>query len=372
MTVKSEDIKVRALGPEHNQQMLEVLHRCPMETARLSLLFDRLPRMAASTELHYDRFKYGGFFVGDRLLGLALVAFDEVYVNGQPERVYAITDYYLCPEIRGHKLIVREQDFFFGDTGPDQLGYAVILKGNRPMETVAAADHQDRRCVPYTRFAAEQDIQTLFVTTRKRESGRYQVRAATRSDVEALAAFLDADFRTRLFGPVVTREKLLRDLGRRPNFGLDSYLLVERKGELLGACATWDTTPFKQNRVVRYGTGLKILRFAFGLAGKALGFRPMPAEGEAFRDMFVFDCAARDRDPEILRAALLVIYNQCRRAGYNSLAFGTSQDDPLLGATQGFHPQSVLSRILLLCRNRARLEGTAVDTRLAYQNIALL
>jgi hypothetical protein len=368
MPVKSEDIKVRVLGPEHNHQMLKVLHRCPMETPRLSLLFDRLPRMAASTELHYDRFKYGGFFVGDRLLGLALVAFDEVYINGQPERVYAITDYYLCPEIRGHKLIVREQEFFFGDTGPDQLGYCVILKGNRPIEKIAAADDLDRRCFPYARVAADQDIQTLFVTTRKRESGRYQVRAATRGDVEAVAAFLDADFRTRLFGPVVTPAKLLRDLGRRPNFGL----LVERKGELLGVCATWDTTPFKQNRVVRYSTGLKILRLAFGLAGKALGFRPMPAAGEAFRDMFVFDCAARDRDPAILRAALLVIYNHCRRLGYHSLAFGSSQDDPLLGATRGFHPQSVLSRILLLCRNRARLEGAAVDTRLAYQNIALL
>jgi hypothetical protein len=163
-----------------------------------------------------------------------------------------------------------------------RYGRTIIIHGNVGGEKLIGPGLKRFGIAIGTRKVANQDIRTLLITIPKKEQTKLTVRQATMDDVDAIAAMLQEDFSNRLFGPIVDRDTFVRELERRPNFGIDSYYVALHKGEIVGNCAAWDTKPFKQNRVMRYRGRLKLVKGMFGLGGKLAGFAPLPEEGAAF------------------------------------------------------------------------------------------
>ena len=199
------------------------------------------------------------------------------------------------------------------------------------------------------------------------------MRQAREDDIEPIVALLEKEHRGRLFGLAVDCETFLANLSRRPNFGLEAYWVTEERGRVTGVAAVWDTNSFKQNRVVRYGPRMQLVRAATNLLAPFGGWGTLPAPGGSLRDAFVTDWAAEERRPGLLAALLERIYAEYRRRGYNTLIIGSAADDPMLDATRGFSYRSgrVADRPLRQ-RPASAGGGRSRSSALPFVDVALL
>ena len=284
-----------------------------------------------------------------------------------------LTDLYLTPGMRGGGHCARFLPFFFGEHGRGaDLGYAVVMRGNRPAEALMDRDYSGFPMAPHRRFIGDLDVRNILLTTRRPETTGVHVREARMEDVEQMVALLRAEHADRLFGLVVDRDTFVANLSKRPGFGIESYRVTEEQGRVTGVAAAWDTNSFKQNRVVRYRLRMRLVRGVTNLLAPLAGWSKLPAPGGSFRDAFITDWAVKERNPRLLAALLDRIYTEYRHRGYNSLIFGSAADDPLLEATRGFSFLSVFSRIALIATDAGRLKKSSLKTRLPFIDVALL
>lgn len=365
--------QVRRLDRQHNAQMLEILRESPINSGGLSIVFDRQPDIFAPAELKYEPAVYAGLFEGDRLTGFGLLGLHPANVDGAVQTVMHLTDVYLRPEARRHGHLQRAVPFLFGPGGFGvELGYAIIMRGNKPAEAQVGGRFLGVPMAPLSRFVGELEVRNILLTTRRREDSGVPVRPARPEDIEQLVALLQAEHRDRLFGLMVDRASFVANLTRRPAFGLENYWVTEENGRITGMAAGWDTNSFKQNRVVRYTAQMKAVRALTNLFAPLGGWARLPAPGDILRDVFVTDWAVKDRSPRLLAALLDRLYAEYRSRGYNSLIIGSAAEDPALAATRAFSTVPVRSRIALLTTHPRRLEEGGLNTHLPFIDVALL
>jgi hypothetical protein len=366
-------VQILPLDGRHNEAMLAILHQSPIETGGLSICFDRLPNIFAMADFKYNPAVWNGFFDEGKLEGFVMFGHHDAYVNGSVTQVMHITDCYIKPRARGRGYLKAAIPSLFseGRRGAS-LGYGVIMKGNRAAEAQVgdrfAAGPESLR----SRIVGAVVAKNILITFARRKRTRLPVRLARAEDIDDIVTLLRAEHSRRLFGLVVDRDQFAAQLEQRPGLSIDNYYVVERDGKLAGVCAAWDTSAFKQNRVVRYGWGLKIVRAANLLTAPIGGFSKLPAPGNAFRDAFVTDWAVRDRSVEVMQALLDHVYREYRDRHYHSLIFGSSVGDPMLEATRGFQTTSIVSNVALFPLEKRWREDGAIDTRSPYIDLALL
>lgn len=367
MTSGTGPFAIRRLDRRHNAEMQATLAASPIDSGGLSIIFDRRPDIFTAAELKYDPAVYAGFFAGDRLTGFALLGIHRAYVQGSVQPVMHLTDVYLSPDVRSRGQLKKLVPFFFGPDGcaPD-LGYAVVMHGNRRAESLVGR-LSSMPMAPQSRVIGDLLVRNILLTTRRAEKTRVQVRAARTDDIDAIVALLQVEHRGRLFGLAVDRETFVADLSRRPDFGIESYYVTEQNGRVTGVAAAWDTNSFKQNRVVRYSRGMRLVRGVNNLFAPLGGWAKLPAPGENFRDAFITDWAVEERNPHLLAALLDRIYGEYRRRGYNTLIIGLAAEDPLVKAVDGFPGLTVSSSIVLITR-----DSREVKTHLPFIDVALL
>lgn len=361
------------LDSRHNGAMLEILHQSPIETGGLSICFDRLPNIFAMAELKYNPAVWGGFFDDGKLEGFAMVGHHKAYVNGSVTQVMHITDCYIRPQSRGRGYLKQAIPFFFGGGYRGaSLGYAVVMKGNRPAEAQLGDRFASEPWPLRSRIVGTLVAKNILITFARRKRARFPVRTARVEDIDDIVALLRAEHSRRLFGLFVDRDQFVAQLEQRPGLSIDDYYVVERDGKLAGVCAAWDTSAFKQNRVIRYGFGLNIVRAMNLVTAPVGGFSTLPAPGEAFRDVFLTDWAAHDRSVEVMEALLEHIYSVYRDRRYHTMIFGSAEGDPMIAATRGFRTTSTVSHVVAFPLETRWQDDGAIDTRLPYIDLALL
>jgi hypothetical protein len=354
--------------------MLDILRRSPSETKGFTLCFDRQPDIFTMAALKYDPVEWSGIFIDDVLAGYGLVGYHEAFVNQAVHQVLHLTDFYIHPEFRGCRYLTTALPRFFDESaGAATLGYAVVMKGNRAPETLVKSDRfASTSCTLRSRFIGELSVQSLLLSFQRRRRSRLAVRRARLDDIEDIVSLLRAEHTPRLFGLVATPNQFSAQLNKRPGLSIDDYFIVEKAGKLAGVCAAWDTSAFKQNRVLRYGFWLRLARPASLLAARLARIPSLPAPGEAFRDVYVTDWAVGDRSVEVMHALVEHIYLEYRRRGYHTLIFGSCAQDPMLEATRGFRAVKLDFRIALLARDEKWLRDGAVSTDLPFIDLALI
>jgi hypothetical protein len=364
---------LRQIGRERNRDMLRILEESPIVTRDLTVGFERWPDVFAIPELFSERVACVGFLKGEELFGFAMLAYQKRYVNGEPRRVMYFGNVHVKREGRGRDFTCRVSDYFATekDDRPD-IGYALVMSGNRAAETFIGHRKPGYPDLPYSRRIGSFCAWNILVTRRKKESQKFRVRRAAAADVDAIVALLQDEFRRRLFGPVIDRRTFLENTSRRPGCGLLDYFIAEREGEVVGTCAAWDMGRLKQTRIVRYGTKLEFVRRGYAVLARLAGSAPMPGKGETIRDVTVTDCAVRKRDPDILEALLRKIYNEYRERKYQMLIVGGCRHDPLLAATAKFVTHPVVSNIVLFAYDPSRLAEGRIDVSLPYVDPAML
>lgn len=373
MKNKSCPYVLRKIGREQNINMLEILRESPVDSKRLRICFDRQPDIFLTPELTSEHVECAGFFRETELLGFAMLSYQNVYVNGLPRTVMYYCNIHAKKEGRQKGFFYKTSDFFFRDTyNNSNLGYAIVMKKNKAAERFIGK----RKCkypnLPASKVISDLKVINIMITFRKRESSEYQVRKATLMDIDSIVSLIRQEYSKRLFAPVMDRTIFLKNLKKRPRFDISNYYIAEKEGKIVGVCAAWDMGVFKQNIIIRYGRKLKMVKIFHAIFARLFALPQMPKEGQAIRDVTIIEYAAKDRNPDILEALLLKIYNEYRGRKYNMLIIGSCAGDSLLDATNKFFVHSVVSSIILFSKDESLLEEGEIDTSLPYIDLVML
>lgn len=364
---------VREIGKEWNNEMLEILKQSPIESKGLTICFDKSPDIFMIPELKSQYYKCAGFFKNDELTGFGMLLFYQAYVNGEPKTIAHFCNVYVKKESRNRGFYFRASDFFFKNLYKDtNLGYTIIMKGNKAAESHINRRNPKFKNLPYSKVISYLIVKNVLITFRKKESKEYLVRQAGISDIDKIVSLLRKEFSNRLFAPLINRETFLINLEKRPDFDILNYYIAEDRDKIVGVCAAWDTNSFKQNRIIRYSKKLKLIRNLYSLFGTIFGFPSLPREGEAFKDIVIPEYAVMDRNPKIMNALLIKIYNDCRNKNYNMIIFGSCYNDPLLKAVKRFFYQNIVSNIILGSTDKSLIEENKIDISLPYIDVSLL
>ncbi len=123
---------IRPIDRNYNNEMLEILRSAPITTKNLTIYFDRQPDFFRLAETKYQPYFYYGFFRLEQLKGFGMIGYHQAMVNGMPETVFHLKDFYVLPDARGKGFGYRTTEQLFRDThNRSVVGYAVVMSGNR-------------------------------------------------------------------------------------------------------------------------------------------------------------------------------------------------------------------------------------------------
>jgi len=355
--------ETRELGPEWNDQLLQIARESPVEADGLQVLFDRSPNIFTIPKLTSYCFRCGGLFRRDQLLGFAIIAFQNRYVDKQRlGGLMYLGNMHVSKENRGLGFYYRMSDFLFGEIPSEvDYGYAYVMKQNSSALKFINHRHPRFPRIPHSMTIGEIVMVTIFLSVPVMQNHNFAVRVATSDDIDQIVDLLLEEHENRFLAPAMSREIFLKNLKSRPHFGLENYLVAVSGQEILGVCSTWDMTPFKKSRILKYGKKLDVYRRLYNTAAKLFQVAPLPEPGEALRDITIAEYAVKGRDPAIMEALLRYCYKRFRKKGYHSILFGSSADDPLLELTKKFFTKEVRSYVILSSsrwKKIARKKGT--------------
>ncbi len=370
-------LAIKEIGPEHNDRMLEILLESPMESDVLSMVLDRSPDMFLVPRIFFDEFKAFGFFREDLLVGFVMICEKELYVNGKAQLVGYLANMYVQTDARKLGWLYKASQLLFEELHQKtDIGFASTVQGNKATESMIGRRIGKFPLMPYSQTVGLQVVHTLLITFKKRQHQKSKglklmTRRANPSDLPKIAKLLDHEYRNRLFGPVMTEKHLREVIEKRPGFSISDYWVAERRDKLVGVCSAWDTSAFRNIRVMAYMKRFKWVYRMYSLVAPLFRFPRLPKAGEPFRELIVNDVAIVDRDPVIFEALIRSIYREARVKGYNMIEVGSYSGDPLLKAVKPFFTQEVYSHTIVGCSREDYLQKSRIDLTRPFVDIAL-
>jgi hypothetical protein len=362
------------LDKSYNDEMLGILKSAPITTDNIKMCFDRQPDIFRMAEIKYNPYSYLGFLHDDILEGFVMIGYHNGQVNGSSEPVFHFTDYYIKPEGRSKGFSYNISNYLFKETGNDaRLGYGVIMEGNKEALGLLGRRHPKYPFVPWTRIINKLDVKTILLALPVKQDHNYTIRHACPDDIPSIISLLNGEYKNRLFGTIFSESTFEHVIADRPDFSIDNYYLaLDGLKRIVGVCAAWDCSSFKQNRVISYGTTFLPARVGYWCLSKIFSLPPLPSEGQIFRDVTITDYAVRDRSPAVMEALLRAVYHDYRKLGYHTMIWGSSADDPILKAANVFFHQNIISNIVLLSLKPELIENNAVKNTIPFIDVACL
>ena len=329
---------VRHATGEDNAALLDLAAACPMD-GDLALCIDRAPDFFALNRLEGERWAVG---VVDGPAGqpVACVASAErrAWVHGRPATIVYAGDLKVHPDFRDtrtadslERFVTRTARAAAGDSTPILL---TVLAGNAAMERRADGP---RGLPRLTRFATLQSFAIPLLWRRSpTRPPDMRVTPATTGDLEEMVTLWEEIAPTRQFAAVLDAPGFARWIDAAPGLAIEDYLLAhDRRGKLLGFLAMWDQRAMKTLRVLRYSSGLAVLRRVVGALAPFVGATAPPEIGAPLHHASALHmCVPMDR-PDVLRALILKAYNRLRGSGCVFMNVSLDARDPLIGALGG-------------------------------------
>jgi hypothetical protein len=365
---------IRYLDKSYNSDMLEILQSSPITTDSITLCFDRQPDIFKMPEIKYDLFQYLGFFNENILKGFAMNGYHNAMINGKLESVFHLANIYINPDARAKGFSYKIYNYFYKETYNNaRIGYGIIMDGNSAALCLVGRRHPRFPSSLWEKIINKLEVKSIMLVWPVKQDTNYEIRHATTEDIPSIVSLLNEEHKNRLFGMSYSETTFESLISKRSGLSInDYYLAVDKNKNICGVCAAWDCNSFKQNRIIRYGKKFLPARIGHQLLEGIYGLQRLPAKGDSFRDITISEYAVKDRNINIMRALLKSIYNDCRKKGYHTLIWGSSVDDPLLLAADGFLHESIVSNIILLATKPELIEDGAVKNNLPYIDVACL
>jgi hypothetical protein len=351
----STALTIRRALPADETGRQALLGDVVMDT-ELALSIRRRPTVDAMYALHATDWE-SWVVAGERggIAGMASILVRDAYLDGRLVKVGYLGDLRLSRGAEGRHLLDRAYGPILSAAreryGCDYFLTAIIASNARARRALTVQTERGaRRGRPRYTLVREFDIRSLHLVLprRPRNQPGILVRRAATGDLPAVAALLDADARRRPYGYPMPERELRRRLTAWPGLRVESFLVAERAGRLVGVVAPWDAAPVKETVVCGYRKAMRRTRFLHDLAARLLRRPQLPNPGEAFRYQYLTHLAVPSDDPTILRALLDAAYAAARREGFHFLSAPAPLADPLDAGYRGYLATNLRARLYLV------------------------
>lgn len=305
---------------------------------------------------------------GGPLAAMGCRAESRAYINGQESQLGYIGQIRVADGYRGLWLIQRGAEWFREASNAGLVYFGVIASDNPRARKLLTADRLPggihvRRMTGITTMA--------FILRRQRipQSRAIEVLQGSGTQLKEILGFLTRHGPAKQFFPAYDLEDFVggtRMRGLRPS----DLMLARRSGQLVGVMAVWDQSAYKQDVVEAYGPGLRRLRPIYDLAGRLLGFPPLPRPGDAMPLAFAACICVPEEDPNVIEALLSACADHAFRQGKAYLMLGLADNDPLLAACRRRLHVTYHSDLFAASWSAEAL--AALDARIPYIEIAAL
>ena len=346
---------VRTARPEDEAGRLALLAGVAMD-AELALSIRRRPTVDAMYALHASDWE-SWVVASDAgaVVGMGSVLVRDGYLNGRLTKLGYLGDLRFAAGAEGRHLLDRAYGPILRQArehfGVEHFLTVIIASNDRARRALTVQTERGaRRGRPRYRLVREFDIRSLHLVLprRPRRHAGLVSRHAKEADIAAVAAVLDADARRRPFGYPMPERELRRRLATWPGLRMDSFIVVERDGVIVGVAAPWDAAPVKETIVCRYRGAMRRTRIAHDLAARVLGRPLLPRPGEAFRYQYLTHLAVPNGEIEVLRFLLDAAHASARRGGFHFLSVPAPVGDALDAAYDGFLTTNLRAQLYLV------------------------
>ncbi len=311
---------------------------------QVSYCLEREPDYFRLLRLQGDPARAALIEANGEIVAMAACAVQALSFSGRMERVLYTCDARVHPAHRGQGLFRAIVELTLSEI--DAMGavaaYTLILKGNRAMQPMIATGVAGMRFHP---LATIRNF-TLFRGNQRRIPAGTAVRCASMADLPAMVWLWNQQDGQRDLRPGLTVEGLRGKFARMPGFGIESFRIVERGGEVTGFAAAWDPHPLKQVRLLDLSTPLRMVRGLYNPLARAMRRAPLPRFGEHLRFAYVTHlCASRAQD---VQALLARFDNELRGTPFMYLDLALDVRDPHMQALRGIARSSLDFELFLI------------------------
>lgn len=336
-------ITVRLGTPADNAKMQDLIAKITMP-GLAQMCFQRAPDFFTGARVIGDEFILTVADDSERpdvLAGLTVISGRDLFISGQPRRVYYSGDTRVDPSYRrrgiASNLFIEQKKF----RRNDELLQGIVLKENTaPLD--AAAKTEDGVLFKYW---ISHTIETSFIFVRKqtpRIPAGVSIRAATAADVPAMQAFFNREAPRRNGYPVYDFAKLLAGDAYYTGLSIGDFALALRDGQLIGMLGGWNQKAYKQTRIVGFKPIVKVIRPLYNLyVGLTGGFK-LPAIGGALNYLTLCNTLIAQDDVAVHQALIdWIMAHQGQK--YDALATAITHGDPLENVPRGYKRQKLFS-----------------------------
>jgi len=344
--MKNPEVSIRILDKSCNKELLEILARSPMKSDLLELHFDKSPDIFRSSELWSPDSTYYGVFADGVLAGFGMHLKYDGYIQGRIRRISYFGNFCIDQNYRGRGLFRILAHHMLNDLFTDtDCGFCLILEGNRAADRYFDDGNELLANMPDYKKLAGFETRSLLIAYKVKSGIDYEIRKAQPNDTQAINYLLQKEYQQRMLAPVIHTDPTVEDFNYLSGDSTINFYVALDKGTIVGVCAVRDMNAIKRTRILRYKKRLKPLRYIYTAIAAILRYPDLPRRGEFLREVYITDIAVKDRNPEIFRAMLIHIYNECRDKKYNLIHIGSYKGDELITATKGFLTSSIYSNI---------------------------
>jgi len=148
-------------------------------------------------------------------------------------------------------------------------------------------------------------------------------------DFNSIYGCLQRNGGKKQYFPWYSKDAMIKGGGALLGLAPKDFYAAVRNGEVVGTCAKWDQSGYKQNIIAGYSGKMSMARPLYNAGSGIFGYRPLPDPGKELKSFYLSFMTADNNDPEILRAIVDRIFNESRGGGYHYMLAGLFESDGL-------------------------------------------
>lgn len=354
----------------------KILASTPME-GEVAVIFRREPSYFAASVVEgpFRQVVAARDRATNRIVGFGSRSVRTLYVNDAPTPVGYLSSLRLLPGHRNMGLIARGFSYFRELHADGQADYylTTIAEGN---DRALAILTSGRAGLPRYRFL--QRYLTLAIPlglSRRRHEladNRVEVRAAGRSDIPDIVAFLSEWGPRRNFFPAYGRQDLFSPESSLHGLSAEDVLLATRGSRIVGLVGVWNQAAFRQTVIEGYRGPLRWLLPAYNFWSRLRGRPALPKSGQSLRYLTAALPLVADGETEVLRQLIAHAQQIPGLREHDYLLLGLAESDPLCSMARRHASASYATRIYLVAWEGSEEFASRLNGRPLYLELGCL
>ncbi len=311
-----------------------------------------------------------------RIRGVATRSTRTMWVNGEPHRIGYLSGLRVDPTVRQSIWLARGYQKLreLHEADPVPIYVSTIIEDNALARAMLTSG---RAGLPTYRDLGRLRTFSVHLAGRPRRASAagISVERARIEQLPAIVACLDRYGATRQFAPRWSLADFAADSPRVPDLGPGDFRVAVRDGRVVGTLASWDQSRFKQTVVVGYGGGMRLLRSLSAIAGRLLGFAPLPEVGMPFHYFYAAFRSVCPSEPDpvaVFRVLLSTLFDESLGRGYGFFMLGLHERDPLASVLDDFRYTPYDARIYAVHWPEGAAFADGLDGRAPAPEVATL